>query len=1340
MANRDQVRASFGIFAQSWNAELPALRIAWIKKCTAMVVSMMVCSMCGHVVFPHMNPSQHHISLVHPVARHAPAAVANMHLRDHVHDTPTPRRPETRWYVCYDCKQNGQHSKYLVRHKPQEMQQLLATSPVEVQLLAFLQVSTVLEERLRGFAHGMVDVHTLIRHPLVSWNVHAEESTYEPSAAVVSLLSMHMRQNPLYARYRCLLELDDPSVGLPIVPCAYISHIVENAISRGPRVFSETNPLPFVLSTVVDVPVPMLMEGEHRDMSMPVKAGELSLRAGAVDTRTSMVMLPGDVSDMRDVELTIEYALFPFLFPHGTGGFDGHMTLGAYLRMRMLQAFSVFTLFKPYVLLMFQVRQAVLLRNSVKALVLSKSISDFKRRNPTASDADAMAHAVKWTVPPSLPGTPAYHRKQLQDLLCRVDAWGLPDFFLTLSADEVSECRFEEINELDEFLRRFGASLNWEDAPVECSRLFLTRYKAFMKEWIVGPSSAQILGRVTHYVTRIEVQHRGSLHVHILLWVDQADVARVADEIIAYVPAIYNADTKAFVPPNPSTHPMEHALFNIVTRKHMHKCTPWAGKANGCRDDKGRCKMLFPVAVSPTMGTTFDSHIMRYVYCRPRECDRNVIPYHPTVALVWNANTNIQRITGTAWSFYVLKYAMKSEPAGHMNLGPEVAAALHLQDVSSDQLRLISNMVMAKPISPSEATVMMLQQELVEVSRGDAVTYICSSLPASRAVALRASRPCTHPIDKYCKRPADLKDVTFMTYFAEYDIRAQAKGPGTHVGADMAGRQVYKLSTPQLVRFTDYDPSRNSEGFFFQLLLRHVPFETEATLVSPGNDAEQPYFYECIIRGLFTNTEELNVHLEAYAKLHLYDEKYRNSMYEELMATLQGFAAGPLAEAFDLDPSAFTGARVRGSVSHMAGIQSLSDFDTASLNAEQASIVERITAASHGIHVISGVPGSGKTFLIKCIARAFTRSDKVVRVSATTGAAAARLGSFATTTHSFFALPVRQGDYIPSIARTDARFDELVGADVFIIDEMSMLTAGNLDMVLYRLYSAVKYYHPEATMENFMEHKLLLLVGDHAQLPAVCKCHVDEGDMCHRCHLSNSAAWSLTCRHKLSKSVRQADDIPYGDFLNEIRVEQPTQARLDGMISDRHVSDAEAMELAENGMPILTSHREDAKCYNKRVLDGLFPYTQRQLDVATNAFGEVDLVDWLYDEDYITLPSVAVGARIMVLHNILQKTGLVNGALGTVTRLHERGGEVYRIDVALDSNAECAYAIYRSEYKRTYHDGRCFYKATFPLQLAYSYTIHKCQGATLAEGAVVRIRSSFAPGMAYVALSRVPSR
>jgi hypothetical protein len=58
---------------------------------------------------------------------------------------------------------------------------------------------------------------------------------------------------------------------------------------------------------------------------------------------------------------TLEFALFPFLFPKGRGFFSpgrhGFRTLTSYLRHRMHQMFSGFTLYKVFLLLMYQIQQ-----------------------------------------------------------------------------------------------------------------------------------------------------------------------------------------------------------------------------------------------------------------------------------------------------------------------------------------------------------------------------------------------------------------------------------------------------------------------------------------------------------------------------------------------------------------------------------------------------------------------------------------------------------------------------------------------------------------------------------------------------------------------------------------------------------------------------------------------------------------------------------------------------------------------------------------------------------------------------------------------------------------------
>jgi hypothetical protein len=50
-------------------------------------------------------------------------------------------------------------------------------------------------------------------------------------------------------------------------------------------------------------------------------------------------------------------ALFPFLLPHGHGAYDGIISFNEYLKYKMTALFSSFTLYKPYLFLMYDLRQ-----------------------------------------------------------------------------------------------------------------------------------------------------------------------------------------------------------------------------------------------------------------------------------------------------------------------------------------------------------------------------------------------------------------------------------------------------------------------------------------------------------------------------------------------------------------------------------------------------------------------------------------------------------------------------------------------------------------------------------------------------------------------------------------------------------------------------------------------------------------------------------------------------------------------------------------------------------------------------------------------------------------------
>jgi Cdc6-like AAA superfamily ATPase len=154
-------------------------------------------------------------------------------------------------------------------------------------------------------------------------------------------------------------------------------------------------------------------------------------------------------------------------------------------------------------------------------------------------------------------------------------------------------------------------------------------------------------------------------------------------------------------------------------------------------------------------------------------------------------------------------------------------------------------------------------------------------------------------------------------------------------------------------------------------------------------------------------------------------------------------------------------------------------------NAEQAAIKAALQAGAKGLVVLSGGPGTGKTFLTRQLIHEWRKEGKALVIAATTGAAATRISRGAQTIHSAFNIPL-EGMYLGSMRRYDAVFQRLKNAEVIIIDEMSMLSAPILNLVLFRLQQCGGY----RDVPTMLQDKLIILVGDHAQVGGMCtSCH-----------------------------------------------------------------------------------------------------------------------------------------------------------------------------------------------------------------------------------------------------------
>jgi len=76
--------------------------------------------------------------------------------------------------------------------------------------------------------------------------------------------------------------------------------------------------------------------------------------------------------------------------------------------------------------------------------------------------------------------------------------------------------------------------------------------------------------------------------------------------------------------------------------------------------------------------------------------------------MLWGAHMNMQQITSSYRSYYLLKYAMKCEPQSTIKLDDVSAKSLGLVDATPLQLQLISIPITTKLISPIEATLSCL--------------------------------------------------------------------------------------------------------------------------------------------------------------------------------------------------------------------------------------------------------------------------------------------------------------------------------------------------------------------------------------------------------------------------------------------------------------------------------------------------------------------------------------------------------------------------------------------------------------------------------------------------------
>ena len=286
---------------------------------------------------------------------------------------------------------------------------------------------------------------------------------------------------------------------------------------------------------------------------------------------------------------SVEHLLASAFFPYDTGFYQKpqergvSMTFAKYLKFRCLQGFTCFTKQSPYLLLMRSLENArAAISNAFGRYVVNKRAFDQTKQKleeqaeaadtppPTTANvrssppclfcmhSNAAPHLpvsvqvldklVKNRVSDKVPGSPATFKKAKRDLDALVREAGMGHYFVTITMNETGAFASQEYTNIDAIMKAWLNGSDWRDAPVECNRAFVARFETLLREYILDDTH-RIFGDVKDYALRYECQGRGSLHVHMVIWLrTPEDIAALDKRIISCVPCPRAVASRASLP------------------------------------------------------------------------------------------------------------------------------------------------------------------------------------------------------------------------------------------------------------------------------------------------------------------------------------------------------------------------------------------------------------------------------------------------------------------------------------------------------------------------------------------------------------------------------------------------------------------------------------------------------------------------------------------------------------------------------------------------------------------------------------------------------------------------
>nr|XP_029713647.1 uncharacterized protein LOC115257831 [Aedes albopictus] len=891
----------------------------------------------------------------------------------------------------------------------------------------------------------------------------------------------------------------------------------------------------------------------------------------------------------------------------------------------------------------------------------------------------------------SIPNSVQYWQQRKRDLASETKWPHLLQTLRKLSGGNIEEGGADVMQQLSALQR---ATLVNED-PVTCSVYFNKLVDVIMQLLQSSRYSPFGMYRVVEYFKRIEFQHRGSPHAHILLWLDCDPKEAVSESMPATVHLIDSLCSVAAVdlPESYGNQVHKHTFtcykrgekscrFNIPfwPMDQTRVLLPLSADDRRCGQLRKRANEIHNILETKTFDTleqyleecscTYDYYIdvIRSSITRPTIMTKRSMtelwtnPYNPWIANILRSNMDLQFILEEfSCAAYVVEYVNKTNrgiSSLHRDL-VKLSEEFPDQDHTALLKKVSIKMLNSVEMSAQEAAWYLLRQPMSEASRK--VEFIPTLWPHERT----KTRKRTKQLDDE-EIAEDSVDIWTANVIQKYESR---EGLDEVCLADFAAyytkvlktANTYNLrTTARVLRWRAY-PMTELHDYKREMVLLFLPFRSEMLDLLDCNKFLQLYDeHETVLLQKRKEYDcELNLEqtVDEYLRMCGADaDEEQNAATDKHNECIRTINMEPNDDDIQNLPTHTLTAVIKQR-SNVMSKQAYCEMVRAT-NPEQRALILHVIHSIHSFDAtrkplqifFTGPAGSGKTFTLRVLMETYNRFSQAHNAQnnayvacASTGKAAVAIGG--TTVHSAFRLTMsRRINAKLSFETLQLYRNAFAHIQAVIVDEVSMIGANVLDSIHARLQDIRGEY------DDAFGGIDIILVGDFRQLPPVNARFVWKPPANS---MNGAVLWQSLEFYPLVRVMRQSDE-QFSTVLTKIGNGARLSVEETKLIESRFRTAEWCKENVPNAIRLF--HRNlDVDQYNNDVLrdtegqdclaeDTFSGYrSDEQLASARNKLHKMSVVE---AGGLPYLLRLTIGMPYMITTNVEVDDGIVNGAIG----------------------------------------------------------------------------------------------